>query len=94
MHRYGGNIDYVLNLDAIDGINLINEAFKQSKKDKLYQQWLFEHCLLLLGENSKYVSFGEFCGEKPTNNFEQPHHSKEEILAMAEKIKRIKNYDV
>lgn len=57
LHRYQ-NIDFVLRLDAITGIRLIEKALECQRDERLFQQWVAQ--LPLMGYSGTFVSFADY----------------------------------
>lgn len=81
MKRYN-NIDYVMNMDIEDGLNLIIKAFKNDTKDKLYKLYLVQYPYM---DKKNYISFDDFF-KKCTTTRVVTNKSKEEIYKNVENI--------
>ncbi|MBU5485960.1 hypothetical protein KQI86_16690 [Clostridium sp. MSJ-11] len=56
MKRYS-NIEYILNMDIEEGIELIKTAFKNDTKDKLYQMYIVKSIFM---SKDNYISFDDY----------------------------------
>lgn len=74
MKRYN-NIEYIMNMDIEDGLNIIIKAFKNDTKDKLYELYLTKYPNM---DRDNYISFEEFY-KKCTVTQVNTNKSKEEI---------------
>lgn len=89
LSRYG-NIDYVMNLSFVTGLNLIQKMNIRIAEDRLFQQWNMEHIFM---DKDNFVSFEDY-KNKAFKNVNNNKLSKKEIheiakknIAEAEKIK-------
>lgn len=67
MKRYN-NIDYIMQMDIEDGIELIKTAFKEDTKDKLYQMYVIKSAFMT---KDNYISFDDYfkqCTKPVINN--------------------------
>lgn len=85
LHRYG-DVEFIMNLDIADGVELIKKAFQSDVEDKLWQQWLFEH-LFMTKEN--FMSFEDYRNQVIDKPVETTNISAKEIIKNAERIKKI-----
>ena len=86
MHRYSGNIDFVLNADFVDGIEMINQAFQKIDEEKHWQVWLTMYPNMT---EKNFVPFDKFYkrGGKNEAKAKVSKQTPQEIISMAEKIK-------
>ena len=57
LHRYH-NIEYVLQLDAMTGLELIAKALEKDREDRIFQQWVVQ--LPVMAYTGKPVSFADY----------------------------------
>lgn len=80
LHRYGGNLEYILNLEIDEAIELIIEASNNTYDEQLYSRWLMDYLMM---DNSNFVSFENY----KKLLFNSKSVSKKNSLEIAEKIK-------
>jgi hypothetical protein len=56
MKRYN-NIEYIMNMEIEDGLNLITKAYKNDTKDKLYQMYVIHSAFM---DKDNYISFEQY----------------------------------
>lgn len=73
-------------MDFEDGIPLINKAFEKIEEQKAWQMWLikFQHM-----DKSNFVEFSKFYKQLKKPKVIESEKNSEELLEMAEKIKKI-----
>lgn len=57
LHRYN-NIEYILQLDAQIGADLIQKALEQEREARIFQQWVVQ--LPVMAYTGKPVSFADY----------------------------------
>jgi len=57
LHRYH-NIEYILQLDAPAGLELIAKAMEKEREDRIFQQWVVQ--LPVMAYTGKPVSFADY----------------------------------
>lgn len=58
LHRYGGNIDFVLQLPAFRGLELIQAAEAQEREARIFQQWVSQlPVMALTGEAESFSDY-------------------------------------
>ena len=57
LHRYH-NIEYVLQLDALAGLELIAKAMEKEREDRIFQQWVVQ--LPVMAYSGQSVSFADY----------------------------------
>lgn len=80
LFRYS-NMEYILNLDIIEGILLINKAFEKREERKAWDMWLTLYPNM---NEEKFMPFSEFHDLLTGKNLSTK--SKEEIIAECEEI--------
>lgn len=87
MHRYSGNIDFVLESDIPDGIEIINQAINKVDEDKHWQVWLTMYPNMT---EKTFVPFEKFYkrGGKEKPKSKVSNKTPEEIMEMANKIRK------
>ena len=71
-----------MNMDAIDGLNMIYKAIEGDNKDRLYQQYI---CLLPWMTKDSYITFDEFY-KQSTRQITTAKATKEEAYRNADNI--------
>jgi hypothetical protein len=87
MNRYSGNIDFVMQMEYQEGIEMINQAFIKVDEQKHWELWLAMYPNMT---EKTYVPFDKFYkidGLKKSTK-EVKKKTPQEIIAMAEKIKQ------
>lgn len=82
LFRYS-NINYILNLEINEGIELINKAIEKRQEEKYFTMWSTQ--LPFMNEEN-YISFEDYCDKLTGKNIVTK--SKEEILKEAEEIEK------
>ena len=82
LHRYH-NIDYILQLDADTGCDLILKALEKERDDRLFQQWVVQ--LPMMGQEN-FVSFADYKNRVTGANIDR--RSTAEILAELDEVER------
>lgn len=77
------NIDYILNLDISEGIELINKAIEKRQEEKHFTMWTSQ---LPFMSTENYISFEDYCDKLTGKNIVTK--SKEEILREVEEIEQ------
>ncbi|MFT8312962.1 MAG: hypothetical protein ABF633_01760 [Clostridium sp.] len=80
LSRYN-DVDYVMNLSLLDGIELIKKANIKISEDMLFQQWNMEHIFM---DDKNFITFEDY-KNKAFKNINGKKFNKEEIHKMAEK---------
>lgn len=58
LHRYGGNIDFILQLPALRGLELIQAAEAQERETRIFQQWVSQlPVMALTGETESFSDY-------------------------------------
>ena len=81
------NIDFVMRMDLIDGLELYAKAREKKREDRLYQAWVSLYPLL--GKDN-FVSWEAYRDMQNTVQVQVPVSKKsaEELIAEADAIKR------
>lgn len=89
LHRYGGGIEYLMQLPADEGAVLIEQAMEQENKRHAWEMWVS-----LLPHMKKFIPFDRFYADlragahiKATQGTSLPM-SEADILEQAERIKQ------
>ena len=82
LHRYH-NIEYILQLDADTGCDLILKALEQERDDRIFQQWVVQ--LPLMGKEN-FVSFADYKDKLTGANIDR--RSVAEIMAELDEVER------
>lgn len=78
------NIDYILSLEAFEGLAVIEKALNIEVEDKLWDRWLVEYSNMT---KDTFVNFNEYKNQFIKTNFNNNiNDSKESLLDMYEKI--------
>jgi len=83
LHRYH-NIEYILQLDAPAGLELIAKAMEKEREDRIFQQWVVQ--LPLMGYTGMYVGFADYKDRVTGANIDR--RSTAEIMAEIDEIER------
>lgn len=88
MNRYN-NIEFILNLHWIDGIDLINKAFEKREENKAWQMWIAKYPWMAKNE---FIPFDKFYKKaiQPKNISQKPA---QEILKEAYEIRQKLNIE-
>ena len=72
-----------MNMNIIDGLNLINKAFEKREERKNWEIWLAKYQHM---DKSNFISFEDFIknSNKPVNNI-----SKEEVIENSESVRKV-----
>lgn len=84
LSRYS-NIDYVMSLSFVNGINLIEKCNISIAEDRLFQQWNMEHIFM---EEDNFINFEDY-KNKAFNSTKTKKITAKEALVAAEKIKAL-----
>lgn len=79
MHRYGGNLDYLLNMDWEDGFAVIAKAHRKVIEEKTWQMWLMKYINM---NKESFVPFSEFYKKATEEPVKTGTHTKEELLKL------------
>lgn len=83
LHRYH-NIEYVLQLDADIGLDLIKKALEKNREERIFQQWVAQ--LPVMAYTGVNVSFEDYKDRVTGANIDR--RSTAEILADVEEAER------
>ncbi|EDT16295.1 hypothetical protein [Clostridium perfringens] len=85
LRRYS-NIEYILDLEIIEGIEFINKAYEKEIEDKVWEKWLIDYRYM---SKDNFISFEEYKEHIISKNINvESTLSKEEILKEVEEIER------
>ncbi|MDG6888209.1 hypothetical protein ACV3SO_01340 [Clostridium perfringens] len=85
LRRYS-NIEYILDLEIIEGIEFINKVYEKEIEDKVWEKWLIDYRYM---SKDNFISFEEYRKQFVFGNTRvESRLSKEEILKEAENIER------
>ena len=82
LHRYH-NIEYILQLDADTGCDLILKAQEQERDDRIFQQWVVQ---LPLMSQENFVSYADYNDKVTGANIDR--RSTAEILAELDEVEK------
>ena len=82
LHRYH-NIEYILQLDADTGCDLILKAQEQERDDRIFQQWVVQ---LPLMSQENFVSYADYKDKVTGANIDR--RSTAEILAELDEVEK------
>lgn len=83
LSRYS-NIDYVMNMDMIDGVDLINKAMEEKEEQRIWSVWLAR---LSNMDKKNYVSFEQYKRKIMNPKITNPTITVEEQIKEAECVK-------
>lgn len=85
LRRYS-NIEYILDLEILEGIEFINKAYEKETEDKVWEKWLIDYRYM---SKDNFISFEEYKKHIISKNINtESILSKEEILKEVEEIER------
>lgn len=82
LFRYS-NIDYILNLNYIDGFIFIRKAYEKQSEEKLWQQWLVDYRTMT---KDTFISFSDYKEKAFKKNIKTENITKKQI---EDKVKNI-----
>ena len=82
--KHYSNIDFILNLYWVDGIELTNKARKNEEEKKSWDMWL---TLYLKMDEKTFMPFSEFYKKNITKQVKKVEQTKEDIVAKAEELR-------
>jgi hypothetical protein len=83
LHRYH-NIEFILQLDALDGLELIAKAMEKDREERIFQQWVVQ--LPVMAYSGKSVSFADYKDRVTGANIDR--RSVEEIEKELDEVER------
>lgn len=81
--RRFNSIDYIMQLNYYDGLNIIIQGFRKEREEKLYQQYVVLYPLM---DEKNFISFEEFLDKFSIENKQETQHSKEETRKKVKEI--------
>lgn len=90
MKRYS-NIDYMMSMNADDGLELIITAITENKRDESYKMYLAQVPVMLMS-GSDFVSFDDYYKGTFTSHKTNPKIDKEKVYDNVENI--LNNYEI
>lgn len=85
--RYN-NMDYYLELDFRDGIDLLQKAIDRNTENRIWQRWLVDYQKM---DTKTFIPFEDYYKQITNNNniyTQQPEKSAVELMEWAEKTKQ------
>lgn len=86
LRRYR-DIDYVLRMPYLDGMKLINKAFENEQDEIIYERWLTLYPYMEI-KKIHFISFKDYKRKLTGKFYTKSGKSTDELIRMAEKIKR------
>jgi hypothetical protein len=76
-----------MNMDFVDGIGIIKQAYRKEAEEKVWEQWNLEHIFM---NDDNYISFQDFKNKvlNITSKQDKPKQTAKQIIEIAEKIKK------
>lgn len=81
--RRFSSVNYMMQLNYDDGLNIILQGFKKEREEKLYQQYVVLYPLM---DEKNFISFEEFLDKFNIENKQEIQYSKEETRKKVKEI--------
>jgi hypothetical protein len=79
LHRYSGNLLYIMDMNWQDGFNVIAKAHRKETEEKAWQMWLMKYINMT---KDSFIPFSEFYKKITEEPVKLGTHSKEELLKL------------
>ena len=81
--RRFNSVNYIMQLNYLDGLDIILQGFKKEREERLYQQYVVLYPLM---NEKNFISFEEFLNENSIENKKETQYSKEETRKKVKEI--------
>lgn len=81
--RRFSSVNYIMQLNYLDGLDIIIQGFKKEREERLYQQYVVLYPLM---NEKNFISFEEFLNKNSIENKKETQYSKEETRKKVKEI--------